>query len=222
MRKKLTDRYLQSLKPPAASRLEVGDTEARGLTVRVTPNGIKSWAICYTPKGSGQRRARYGTYPSISLAEARTRTKDIAAAASRGVDPIAQEARAAEIASKIVDQPDTLASLLDRYVSDYCKGNQRRWQLTERMFTAHVKPAIGDVRLTELRRADIVEMLDDLENEKGLRAQVNRVRSQVVPALNWAIEREWIETNPAAAIKKRKIEAARERVLSNDELRAIW
>jgi integrase len=222
MRKKLTDRYLQSLKPLAAGRLEIMDTEARGLAVRVTPNGIKSWAIRYSPRGSDQRRASYGTYPSISLAEARTRTRDVAAAGSRGFDLIAQEARAAEEARKSADRPDTLAELLDLYLSDYCKGNQRRWQLTERMFDAHVKPTIGDVRLIELRPADIVEMLDDLENEKGLRAQVNRVRSQVVAALNWAIEREWIETNPAAAIRKRKIESARDRVLSHDELRAIW
>ena len=163
MRKKLTDRYLQSLRPPAAGRLEIMDTEARGLAVRITQNGVKSWAVRYSPRVSGQRRASYGTYPSISLAEARTRTKDIAAAASRGVDLVAQEAREAEEARKSADRPDTVAELLDRYLSDYCSGNQRRWQLTERMFEAHVKPAIGSVRLIELRRADIVEMLDAIE-----------------------------------------------------------
>ena len=56
MRNKLTDRYLQSLKPPAAGRLEIVDTDAPGLVLRVTPNGIKSWAIRYTPKGFGQER----------------------------------------------------------------------------------------------------------------------------------------------------------------------
>jgi integrase len=44
----------------------------------------------------------------------------------------------------------------------------------------------------------------------------------VVAALNWAVEHEYLDANPAAAIKKRKIESSRERVLSNDELRAIW
>jgi integrase len=56
----------------------------------------------------------------------------------------------------------------------------------------------------------------------GLRAQVNRVRSQVVAALNWAVEHEYLDANPAAAVKRRKIEGSRERVLSDDELRAIW
>jgi integrase len=48
------------------------------------------------------------------------------------------------------------------------------------------------------------------------------VRSQVLAALNWAVEREYLDSNPAAAVKKRKIEASRDRVLSDDELRAIW
>lgn len=133
-----------------------------------------------------------------------------------------QEVRAADDARNGASWPDTLGELLDRYVSDYCKGNQWRWLLTQRMFELHVKPAIANIRLANLRRADIVELLDNLENKKGFRAQVNRVRSQLVAALNWAIEREWIETNPAAAIKRRKIEAPRDRALSHDELRAIW
>jgi integrase len=86
----------------------------------------------------------------------------------------------------------------------------------------HVKPAIGDRRLGELRRADVFELLDVLQTKKGLRAQVNRVRSQIVAALNWAIERDWLESNPAATVRKRKIETPRDRVLSPDELRLIW
>jgi integrase len=117
--------------------------------------------------------------------------------------------------------------LLDRYISDYCKANQRRWKMTERMFDRHVKPTLiggmrlGDKPLGELRCGDIVELLDDLQNNKGFAAQVNRARTEVVATLNWAIEREWIEANPAAAIRRRKIEAPRERKLSDDELRTI-
>jgi integrase len=107
-------------------------------------------------------------------------------------------------------------------VERYCRPNQRKWTLTERMFASHVKPPLGKKPLGELRRADIVELLDDLQNEKGFKAQVNRVRSQMLAAFNWAIEREYLDINPAAAIKKRKIEASRDRVLSDGELQAIW
>jgi integrase len=222
MKKRLTDRFVLSVSPPSAGRDVYSDTEARGLELRVSPDGGKSWSIRYQPKGGKRKRTTYGAYPAISLHEARTRAKEIAAAAARGIDLPEQEDREREEERKEAKRPQTVGDLLDRYVTDYCKTNQRRWQLVERMFEMHVKPAIGKRSLTELRRADLVELLDDLQNEKGLHAQVNRVRSQLVAALNWAIEHEYLDTSPAAAIKKRKIEAPRERVLSDDELRAIW
>ena len=222
MRKKLTDRFLNSLKPPATGRVEIVDTDAPGLVMRVTAKGAKSWAIRYRPKGGGQQRASYGAYPAVKLADARQRARDIAAAAAKRIDLPAAEEREREEQRRRDGRPQTVGALLDEYVERYCKPNQRRWTLTERMFEAHVKPAIGKVPLGDLRRGDIVELLDDLQNEKGFGAQVNRVRSQILAALNWAVEREYLDVNPAAAVKKRKIEASRDRVLSDDELRAIW
>ena len=222
MKKRLTDRFVQSVAPPPSERAVYIDTETPGLELRVSPDGGKSWSIRYRPKGGERTRQTYGTYPVRSLADARRRAFAIAAAAADGVDLPDVEKREREEQRKAADRPQTVGDLLDEYVERYCKPNQRKWKLTERIFAMHVKPALGKKPLTELRRADIVELLDDLQNEKGFRAQVNRVRSQAVAALNWAIEREYLDTNPAAAIKKRKVEASRDRVLSQDELRAIW
>jgi integrase len=223
MKKRLTDRFVQSVTPPPTSGREVYiDTEAPGLELRASSHGGKSWSIRYRPKGGERRRTTYGAYPAISLAEARARAKEIAAAAARGVDLPTAEEREREEQRRAADRPQTVGDLLDRYVADYCKPNQRKWKMTERLFEMHVKPTLGKRPLTELRRVDVVELLEELQNEKGLRAQVNRVREHVVAALNWAIEHEWIEGNPAAPIKKRKIEASRDRVLSSDEVRAIW
>src|SRR6266404_4844450 len=172
--KRLSDRYLQTVRAPPTGRLEILDTEAPGLVLRVNPAGLRSWTIRYRPKGHPQRRASFGSYPMISLAEARQRAREIAAAAGRGVDLPAQEALKVKERRRQVGRPATVAEVLDRYIAEYCEPNQRRWQLTKRMFESHVKPAIGDRQLNELRRSDLVEMLDVLQNEKGFRAQVNR------------------------------------------------
>ena len=233
MKKRLTDRFLQSVTPPASERDTYSDTEADGLELRVSPrdkNGVvlKAWSIRYHLKGGERRRVTYRSYPAVTLAEARARAKEIAAAAARGIDLPEQEERQREEERKAAKRPQTVGDLLDGYVDKYCKTNQRRCRLVERMFDMHVKPAridgrpLGQKPLVELHRADLVQLLDDLQNEKGLHAQVNRVRSQLLAALNWAIEREYLETNPAAAIKKRKIEASRDRVLTDEELRSIW
>jgi integrase len=230
MKKRLTDKYLESLqRKPPKERIDVGDETTPGLVVRATPAGVISFAIRYRLKGGDQKRETYGVYwngkqrGTATLAAARQRAMDVATAAARGIDLPAVEAAKEKEKERIADRPSTVSGLCDCYVADYCKQNQRRWCETERLFAMHVKPAIGGKTLTELRRADIVDLLEDLQNRKGLRAQVNRVRSQVVAMLNWAVEKEWLNGNPAASIKKRKkIETPRSRVLSHDELRAIW
>jgi integrase len=222
LKKQLTDRFIETVVPPASGRAVYIDAKAPGLELRVSPDGRKSWSIRYRPKGGERKRETYGIYPAKTLADARRRALAIAAKAVDGIDLPATEDLEREAARKAAARPQTVGDLLDRYVESYCKPNQRKWQQAERIFETHVKPTLGQKPLTELRRADIAELLDDLQNEKGFRAQVNRVRSHIVAALNWAIEREWIEVNPAAAIKKRRLETSRDRVLSNDELRAIW
>lgn len=222
MKKRLTDRFLESVAAPTTGRAVYIDDNAPGLELRVSSDGRKAWSIRYTPKGGVRTRETYRTYPAVKLTDARHRARDIAAAAARGIDLPEHEKRQGAEQRRAKNRPQTVGDMLDEYVERYAKPNQRRWTLTERMFEAHVKPTLGKVALGELRRGDIVELLDDLQNEKGLGAQVNRVRSQILAALNWAIEREYLDVNPAAAVKKRKIEASRDRVLIDDELRAIW
>jgi integrase len=222
MKKRLTDRFIETVASPASGRDVYIDEKSPGLELRVSAEGGKSWSIRYRPKGGERQRETYGRYPGATLAAARERAKDIAAAAAKGLDLPAQEKRQREADRQAVNRPQTVGDLLDEYVERHCKIRQRKWLLVERMLNSHVKPAIGKKSLGDLRRADIVELLDDLQNEKGFRAQVNRVRSQIVAALNWAVEREYLDANPAAAVKRRKLEASRDRVLTDGELQAIW
>jgi integrase len=235
-RKYLQDTYVKTARAPQTGRLILSDEGQRGLWLRMSRGrdgkDHKVWFVRYRPRGQPQRAATIGLYPEMGLADARARASAICAAARKGRDLPAEEASAlkaeAEARRRAGERPTSFDDLLDRYITGYCKANQRRWKMTERMFDRHVKPArvggipLGEKPLNELRRGDIVELLDDLQNEKEFGAQVNRVRAEVVAALNWAIEREWIEANPAAAIRKRKIEAPRERKLSDEELRTIW
>jgi integrase len=212
-----SERAVQAARAPDGERVpfRIGPNTP-GLELRVS-GPVKSWSLRYRLKGGTQRRVTIGSYPAVSLAAARIRTKEIAAAAARP----AEDQRKREEERKAASRPKTVGNLLDEYVERHCKHEQRKWHMTERLFEMHVKPTLRKKPLIELRRADLVELLDDLQNEKGLRAQVNRVRSQVLAALNWAVEHEYLDTNPAAAIKKRKIETSRDRVLSGSELRAI-
>ncbi|WP_174274249.1 Arm DNA-binding domain-containing protein, partial [Sphingomonas bacterium] len=85
MRKALTDKALEALKPQA-ERYEVHDSYCPGLSVRVTPEGRKTFNVKYR-YGVTQKRMTIGVYPRISLAAARQRAMDAMRQVDDGADP---------------------------------------------------------------------------------------------------------------------------------------
>jgi hypothetical protein len=220
MKKKLTDRFLQTVKPPSAGRLVVADTEVRGLTFRMTPLGFRSFMVRYRPRGKAQRTYTVGSYPTITLVEARLRARNIVAAAKQGVDLVAEERRREGELRKAAATARTVRELVGEYI-DHSKHHLRRWRQVEIKLGKHVVPVLGDRPANSIRRADVVELLDGMQ-AKGLRQQVNRVRTALSTMFGFALEREYVDVNPVAGTKPRKLETERARILTDDELRAIW
>jgi len=213
--KRLTDRYLQTVKAPSAGRLVIADSEVRGLNLRVTPNGSRTFLVRYRLPHQPQRGYTIpGTYPGTSLAEARQRGRDIVAAAKRGIDLVADEKRRTADRQKAEASARTVRELVAEYIDSHCRPHLRRWRGLELRLNKHVIPILGDRAVASIRRADIVELLDDLQHKKGLRQQVNRTRSALSAMFRYAIEREYAENNPVSGTRPRKVEVERQRILA--------
>jgi hypothetical protein len=189
----------------------------------VTSNGIRSFLVRYRlPKQLQRSYTVPGTYPETGLADARQRARDIVAAAKRGIDLIAEERRQEAERQKAEATARTVSELAAEYIDKHCKPHQRRWRDLELRLNNHVIPALGDRAAGSIRRADIVELLDDLQHKRGYRQQVNRVRSALAGMFQYAIEREYVPENPVIGTRPRKLEVERQRILSDQEMRAIW
>src|ERR1700722_6739868 len=109
---KLTQRRIETLECPAGRKDALAfDDEQRGLGVRVTTGGGKSYVAQYTFAGS-KRRVPLGSCSAISLAAAREAVRAILGDAARGVDTVAErkEARLKAAADGL-----TLADLIDQW-----------------------------------------------------------------------------------------------------------
>lgn len=219
MKKNLTDRFCQTAKVTRGERAEYADTNPNGwnLTLRVSETA-KSWDCRYRFNGQRQRIG-LGTFPAISLSEARQKSLEIGNLATQNIDPKAK----AEMDQR---RKRTVEQAVRAYIEEHCKEHQKSWRQTERLFEQHILGRFGDVPLQDLTRAHVLELMDDLTGE-GLTVQVNRVVSQIKAFCNWAVEdREWIDVSPVASInrgkKKRFKEHSRDRFLSSDEIGAIW
>ncbi len=82
---RLTDRSIKALKPKA-ERHEVWEDGRTGLGVRVSPAGRRSWIYMYRFEGR-PRRMTLGTYPALSLANARVKHAQAKERLEKGEDP---------------------------------------------------------------------------------------------------------------------------------------
>jgi integrase len=223
---KLTDRFLTSRKAPATGRATHTDSAVAGLTFRVSastarnPEGRRDWLLRYRPRGQAQKAVGLGAYPAVSLSSARQRAGEIVAAAKRGVDLIALEEREAALQRAAQAKARPLSEIATAYL-DSIKP-LRSWRSVESRTRCHIIPKLGRKPVGEITRADVVEFLDGMEREKGLRHQVNRCRETVRAIFAYAIEREFVTANPVIGVSKRKVETPRDRSLTADELSALW
>ena len=223
---KLTDRFLTSRKAPPTGRAIYTDATVPGLAFRVSvtttsnPEGRRDWLLRYRPRRQLQKAVALGAYPAISLSSARQRAGGIIAAARRGIDLIALEEREAEVQRAAEAKARPLSEIARAYLDSVRR--LRSWRSIESRTRCHIVPKLGNKPVGEITRANVVEFLDDLEREEGLRHQVNRCRETLRAIFAYAVERELITVNPVLGVSKRKVEIPRDRTLTADELSALW
>ena len=206
MRTKLTQRIVDTAKTSGAP-LYLWDTMLTGLCLVVQPSGVKKYAIQYRLPGSRRsKRKTIGNAQRLDVAVARARAKELLAAVDLGKDPLKSAL--------------TFRSLSDAYfrreASKIRTADKRRATLER-----HVFPAIGDTALENIRRSDIIAMLDKVEDESG-DAAATTVLSHVRRILGWHEARTDEFRSPISRAMSREAGPARERRLNDDEVRKVW
>jgi integrase len=216
--RKLTDLFVERAKPPARGRVEYFDAAFPGLALRITENGGKSWCAFYRFSGR-LRRFTIGRYPSIKPAQAR---KEAAAALERvrqGFDP-AEEKRARRLRSPEADSFSAVAyDYLDRHLAKNSVAST--YEEAKRDLEHDALPKWGKRPIASISRSDVIDLVDGII-ARGAEVQANRTLARLRALFNWAIEKDRVSVSPVARMKLPTKELARDRVLSDDELRWFW
>ena len=208
----LTEKRIRDMKPEAKTRI-AWDDQVRGLGVRITPAGVKSFVLNYRVAGR-ERRMTLGRIAELSLSKARSRAGEELELVRKGIDPLAQkEARR--------DAP-TMAQLFERYVSDYARPHKkpRSVEEDERLIRLHLGPAFGRRKVAELTRDEIDRWHKSMKAKPGA---ANRSRSLLSKMMNLAEAWGWRPdgSNPVRHIKPFKESDGVERFLSPAEMQAL-
>ncbi|MWV11149.1 integrase arm-type DNA-binding domain-containing protein [Pseudomonas sp. R-28-1W-6] len=211
---RLTAIAVERLTAPEKGRKDIYDAEVPGLVLRISSTGVKSWSFTYRVKGQ-PRRLTLGAHPGVSLKLARDRAREARAAIQRGEDPV-EDRKEAERERQL----NGFTSCAREFVERYAKPRQRTWKETQRILEKLAIPVWGDKPVKEIRRRDVVELLDNVAVKTP--HQANRLRAYLSRLFKWLIEREVVEVSPIIGVAPRIKPVARSRILSDAELVALW
>ena len=187
-----------------------------------TPEGERSWYVRYqVGHGAGrqERFYRLGSFDGntddfLTLGQAIDRANHVRVDAKKHKrDRFAEERQ--------TDRGLTFDDLCRQWIDKHGKKNKKSWRHDEGLYKRHIKARLGKRVVAELRRRDVVEVLDEIV-EEVTPIQANRSHSLISAVLNWALAEDKIDVNPAHGIRKRASETARARVMKDDELKVFW
>lgn len=224
---KLTNDFLKNAFPTDGGRIEVRDDEEPGLIFRVTSTGARSWSVRYTNASGEHRRKSLGQYPAIGLARAREEARKVKGAVAVGDDVVAAE-RATKAEARR-QRLSTLGGAGGAYFADAklglhrpnASGAKRPKTITEeeRIFEKLVRPEFGATPLADLTRAEIQAFVSKVSKKSAANGRF--CRNVLRQILSYAVWKDLIPANPAQQIAIIPSKP-RERVLTDEEIKAIW
>ena len=214
MARHISDLGVKALRPKA-QRYE--KPAGHGLYVVVQPSGARSFALRYRFAGKTRKLTLPG---GLSLLAARKAAADALYQVEQGQDPVA--ARRQQKQKQRLADADTFAAVAANYFrreGRTLRSAERRRRTLDRL----VMPVIGDRPIGEIRRSEIVQLLDQVEENSGPSA-ADDVLAFVRKIMNWHATRSDDFRSPVirGMARTKPKERARSRILNDDELRAVW
>jgi hypothetical protein len=190
---KLTLNRIDSLKCPDGKRdVLVFDDEQRGLGVRVTAGGGKTYLAQYSWHGQ-KRRVPIGSCRAVSLAKARKAVCGIMGDVARGIDP------ATERKKKAAGEALTLRALLSDWQALHLASKRPKYAAEAVRALRNAFPRYLDLPASNLSRAAVVKTFDAMAR-KGSVAMAARTAAYGKAAYGWGVKRGSLANNPFSSL----------------------
>jgi len=212
---KLTQAFVEKAQPPPGTRDRTiyWDAALPGFGLMVTGASHKSYVVQYRANGASRRMTIKG---GLSLADAKKQAKALQGDVSKGHDPLAEQRKAKAA------QANSLRSVAEEYLKR--EGKKLR-TINERQaeFRRYIYPRFAARPIDNIKRSEIVRLLDKVEDGHGPGA-AQKALVALSRLFNWYASRSDDFRSPIVRGMARinSKERARNRILSDAELRAVW
>lgn len=215
----LTDAWLKSVhRKPRERSLEKADRD--GMGARVTPAGKVVFQLRFRYQGKAARMD-LGSYPAMSLKEARDEALKRRGQLEQGFDPRVQK----RVELSAIADAHTNETLVREWYVRYCEPNKVGAREILRSFELHVFPTLGALPVDDTGLRQWMDLLERLAEHKPRIAE--RLLANMKQVHKWGARRGLTESQPLAAISAKTdlyVNRMREsgRALSDEELKVVW
>jgi integrase len=196
-----------------------------GLYARVMPSGARTFVLVarYPSKPKNPTRRSLGSYGALTLDEARVKARAWLSLIERGIDPAHEEERQRQAVLR--KQKNSFAVVAEEFLKRHV-SKTRKAAVVERELRREFIERWGDRPITDITQHDVVAVIDEAV-DRGAPYQAHNLLGHVRTLFNWAIGRGvyGIERSPCDRLKPKTVigkKLARQRVLNDDEIRALW
>lgn len=225
MKVKITRKLIESTKV-GEQEVILYDSEVAGLMLRLRPTGAKLWAARGRVKGTNKRPAiSLGGFPIVSVERARDDAREILYHMSRGIDPRESEAVISEERSR------TISKAVEKYLERHAAGRLAkqggripapRSIQTEKSDAAIVVAILGaETPVSQITKGTASRLRDSLADRLAGTGQ-RRAWGVIKRVFRREAELEHIEVSVFELLDTPAASPARQRTLSEAEIRAVW
>jgi integrase len=224
MARGFTDIAIRNLKSGPV-RYEMPDPAARGLYCIVQPSGHKSFAVRFRYDGKPKKLS----LGNVSLSAARKAAAHALHEVREGRDPCEAKSHAKQ--QRRASQANTFQKVALQFLKletgmkedGTFSGTMRTASRRLRDLTRLVFPSLGHRPITEIRRSEIVALLDQVQIGNGP-VMADRILAIIRTIMNWHTSRSDDFRSPIVRgmARTKTKERARQRILNDEELRKVW
>ena len=211
---KLTNENVRTLPASAKGDTIYPDHEVPGLYLRVRASGSRSFIIRWR-QGEFQRRAIIGKVGIFTVDEARKKARKAMVGIDEGHDPVAAKAKSRAQGKLIFET--VAGEYLDFKVKEMKASS---FDQCKRHLMKYLKP-LHRFPIGKIDRATIAVELRTIAKQSGA-VQADRARSTLSAMFGWCVGEGLLEANPVFGTNKQSKAKSRDRVLTDDELVAVW
>jgi integrase len=222
-RRPFTDRYLASLRP-TNRRYDVLDPSRKGLLLRVTPNGVKTFYFRYQ-QNLQIVRLMIGHYPTTTLKKAYETHADLVKGLNKGEDirvNLPPGVRSKGLAHGTPETGITVGDLAKEFCERYLRRERKNPREAELVIESNIVRYWRTRPAKSITRRDGVLLLDRVV-DRNAPVMANRVGALLSQMFRFAVTRGMLEASPFVALgRPGGSEKPRNRRLSDNEIRIFW